>query len=51
MTVCVGNHGILAVVADACCTLVEKKKNTTVKNARGVGNGMLVFISWAVDAI
>ena len=46
----VGNHGILAVAADACCALVEKK-NTTVKNARGVGNGMLVFISWAVDAI
>jgi len=50
MTMYVGNHGILAVVADACCALVEKT-NTAVKNDRGVGNGMLVFISWAVDAI
>jgi len=48
--VSVGNHGILVVAAGVCCTLVEKK-NTTVKNVRGLGNGMLVFISWAVDAI
>ena len=50
MIMTIGNHGILAVAADACCALVEMK-NTTVKNASVVGNGMLVFILLTVGAI